>query len=174
MSDRTDPRAPRAQRVPDAHFERRYRAAAEPWRLEDRWYEPRKRALSMACLTRPRYRRAFEPGCGPGLLTELLADRCDELLAVDASATAVSGAACRVSGLAHVSVRVMAVPDAWPVGWVGGSHDELITDRFVAERLNGNLRGDTHGLLTWPSVMAIPRVRVSPARGRWPARAHAW
>lgn len=104
------------ERVSDAHFEERYRATSDPWRLEDRWYERRKRALTLACLTRPRYRRAFEPACGPGLLTALLADRCDALVAADVSPTAVAVASRRVGHLDHVAVRVMAVPDAWPEG----------------------------------------------------------
>lgn len=107
--------APRT-RVPDAHFEGRYRAEADPWKLEERWYERRKRALSMACLSRERYRRAFEPACATGLLTLLLAQRCDELLAVDASPTAVAAARRRTAELAHVRLATMAVPDDWPAG----------------------------------------------------------
>lgn len=105
-----------AVRVPDAHFEARYRADADPWRLEGRWYERRKRALTVASLTQPRYRRALEPGCALGLLTELLAARCDEVVAVDAAPTAVAAATRRVADQSHVRVDVMAVPDAWPAG----------------------------------------------------------
>lgn len=103
-------------RVPDAHFERRYQADPDPWRLEHRWYERRKRALTIAALTRRRYRRTFEPGCGLGLLTELLATRCDELVAADAASTAVAAAARRVADRPNVRLEVMAVPDAWPEG----------------------------------------------------------
>lgn len=103
-------------RVPDAHFEARYRADADPWRLEPRWYERRKRALTMASLSRERYRRAFEPGCALGLLTVLLAGRCAELIAVDASATAAAAAARRAEGLANVEVGCLSVPDDWPAG----------------------------------------------------------
>jgi SAM-dependent methyltransferase len=103
-------------RVPDAHFEERYRADQDPWRLEHRWYERRKRALTMAALTRERYRRAFEPACGPGLLTALLAQRCDEVLAVDVAPSAVRVAARRLARHPHVTVGAMAVPDAWPSG----------------------------------------------------------
>lgn len=107
---------PAGGRVPDAHFERRYRADPDPWRLRDRWYEQRKRALTVAALTRPRYRRAFEPACALGLLTELLAARCDEVVAVDASATAVAATAERLAHLTNVSVAAMSVPDQWPDG----------------------------------------------------------
>lgn len=38
-------------------------APIDPWDFESRWYEQRKYALSAAMLPKPRYRRAFEPGC---------------------------------------------------------------------------------------------------------------
>lgn len=101
-------------RVPDAHFERRYAAAADPWDLQQRWYERRKRALTLACLARPRYASAFEPACGAGLVTALLAPRCDALLAVDAAAIAAGMARQRLAGHPHVDVRRGAVPDDWP------------------------------------------------------------
>lgn len=70
----------------------------------------------MAALTRPRFRCAFEPGCSIGLLTELLADRCDRLLATDISATAVKSARRRVGDRVNVSVQELAVPQRWPTG----------------------------------------------------------
>jgi len=103
-------------RVPDAHFEARYQADADPWRLEPRWYERRKRALTVAGLQRERYRRAFEPGCALGLLTVILARRCADVIAVDASATAAVAAAQRTEGLPNVTVGRLSVPDEWPQG----------------------------------------------------------
>lgn len=118
VSDASTPSSDHASRtrVPDAHFEHRYRAETDPWKLEVRWYERRKRALTTACLGRERYRRAFEPACATGLLTLVLAQRCDELLAVDASPTAVAAARRRTADLARVRVATMAVPDDWPAG----------------------------------------------------------
>ena len=49
----------------------------------DRWYERRKYAITMAMLPLPRYRHAYEPGCSVGVLTELLAARCDHVTATD-------------------------------------------------------------------------------------------
>ena len=103
-------------RVPDAHFEARYDAQADPWRLEGRWYERRKRALALASLARERYRRAFEPGCALGLLTVPLAQRCDAVVAVDAASAAVAATAQRTGHLGNVEVARLAVPDAWPRG----------------------------------------------------------
>lgn len=101
-----------------AYFERLYATDPDPWRLESAPYEHRKRALTLASLPRERYARAFEPACGPGLLTTDLAERCDELVASDPVADAVERAAARVAraGQAHVSVQRGALPDDWPEG----------------------------------------------------------
>ena len=49
--------------LPPAYFDAMYQGAADPWGFEDRWYEQRKYAVSLALLPAARYRRAFEPGC---------------------------------------------------------------------------------------------------------------
>jgi hypothetical protein len=38
--------------VPMAHFERMYADSEEPWEYRRRWYERRKRALTLAMLPR--------------------------------------------------------------------------------------------------------------------------
>lgn len=109
--------------IRERHFAAQYAAAdragaQDPWDLGPRWYERRKRAVTLACLARERYRRAFEPGCAVGLLTTLLADRCDALHATDIAPAAVRATRERMAaaGAAHVLVEQMAVPDAWPAG----------------------------------------------------------
>lgn len=104
------------ERVPDDHFERRYQREGDPWQLEHPWYERRKRAVTLASLGRDRYRRAFEPACGPGLLTVGLAERCDALVATDPAASAVAAARRRLAHAPHVTVDRGAVPDDWPPG----------------------------------------------------------
>ncbi|MFT3804763.1 MAG: SAM-dependent methyltransferase [Burkholderiaceae bacterium] len=95
-------------------FERLFARDDDPWAFATRWYEARKRALTLACLPAPRYAQAFEPACANGLLTAELAARCDRLLAVDVSARAVELTRDRIGGAAHVELRVMAVPERWP------------------------------------------------------------
>lgn len=102
--------------LPAGYFEAMYAADADPWGFDERWYERRKHALTVAALPRPRYRAAFEPGCSIGTLTELLAPRCERLLAVDVAERAVAAARARLAGAGHVDVRRMAVPDRWPDG----------------------------------------------------------
>lgn len=102
--------------LPAGYFERMYDAATDPWGFQDRWYEARKRALTLAALPQARFRRAFEPGCSIGVLTRDLAGRCDELLATDVSAAAVASARARLADRPHVRVAQQAVPGDWPAG----------------------------------------------------------
>jgi SAM-dependent methyltransferase len=106
----------RTGRIDDRHFDARFRASDDPYDLEHRWYERRKRALTVACLGREHYARVFEPGCAIGLLTAALAPRCEKLLAVDVAPAAVDLARTRLDDLAHVTIARMAVPDDWPDG----------------------------------------------------------
>jgi SAM-dependent methyltransferase len=98
------------------HFDALFASSDDPWQFRSRWYEQRKRALTLAMLTCPRYGRAFEPGCANGELTAALAPRCDELLAWDLSERAVALARQRLRAHAHVTVAQGAVPGDWPPG----------------------------------------------------------
>ncbi|MGQ4353070.1 SAM-dependent methyltransferase [Streptomyces drozdowiczii] len=102
--------------TPASYFEGQYDRAADPWQLARRWYDQRKYALTIAALPRARYRSAFEPGCSVGVLSELLAPRCDALLCADRVPSAVGTATRRLAGLPQVTVQHMAVPDEWPDG----------------------------------------------------------
>ena len=73
-------------------FEAKYQQNSDPWDYRGSWYEQRKYAVTLACLPRPRYRLVWEPACSIGVLTGLLAQRADRVLASDASATAVAAA----------------------------------------------------------------------------------
>lgn len=97
-------------------FERLHRADSDPWQLASSDYEQTKRLATLRLLRRRRFRRAFEPGCSVGVFTAELASRCDELIAMDVSATAVAAAAARCAELCNVTVEVGGVPDDWPVG----------------------------------------------------------
>lgn len=98
------------------YFDSLYAASADPYGLATRWYERRKYAVSLALLPRERYRDAFEPGCSIGVLTRMLAARCDRLLACDAAEAAVRQAKERTRLLENVRVEQRALPDDWPAG----------------------------------------------------------
>ena len=102
--------------VEDAYFEAMYAGSEDPWGFRTRWYEQRKRALTLACLPRERYARAFEPGCAIGVLTRGLADRCDRLLAWEGAPEAADRAREELADTPHVEVECARVPRRWPQG----------------------------------------------------------
>lgn len=84
------------------YFERIYERREDPWGYLDRWYEQRKRDATLAALPSERYDHALEVGCSIGVLTERLAERCGDLLAVDVSALAVERARARLGDRARI------------------------------------------------------------------------
>lgn len=97
-----------------AHFDAMFRDSDDPWQFRTRWYEARKRAMTLACLPSRRFDNAYEPGCANGELSAALAPRCERLLVSDGSARAVDLARHRLAAMAHVEVRQAWLPAAWP------------------------------------------------------------
>lgn len=102
------------QSLSQTFFDEFYEAEVDPWGFQSRWYESRKRALTMGALPRERFERGFEPGCSIGVLTQELAARCDSLLATDIAAAPLLAARKRLAGMTHVRLEQRAVPQAWP------------------------------------------------------------
>jgi cyclopropane fatty-acyl-phospholipid synthase-like methyltransferase len=105
------------KRVPDEYFDAMYARSPDPWQLADRWYERRKYAITMAMLPLARYRHAYEPGCSVGVLTELLAARCDHVTATDVAEAALAAAADRLECAgcaANVTLERGSLDAAWP------------------------------------------------------------
>lgn len=96
------PAVPPADTLSAEYFDNVYQRRADPWSFETRWYEQRKRALTVAILPDERYQRALEIGCSIGVLTETLADRSDSLLALDISQAAVDRARQRLGDRAQI------------------------------------------------------------------------
>jgi len=97
-------------------FDEVHSTSEDPWAYTTSWYERRKRALTLAALPAERYRSGLEVGCSIGTLTADLAGRCDSLLAVDASGTALEHAAARLAPYPGVSTRQLTLPMNWPEG----------------------------------------------------------
>lgn len=98
------------------YFDGLYLAKDDPWDLATKWHDQRKYAVTVASLPREHYRRAYEPGCSVGLLTRLLAPRCDEVLATDAIESAVVQAREVVADLPNVRVETATLPAQPPAG----------------------------------------------------------
>ncbi len=105
-------------RLPASYFDRLYASDPDPWGFESSPYERDKYAATLAALGQPgrRFGRAFEAGCSIGVLTDLLAPRCDDLLAVDLSPPAVERARARLRDQPHVRVERRALPEELPDG----------------------------------------------------------
>jgi len=101
-------------RLPDGSVASPHEREPDPGAFDDGWYEHRKRAVAVAMLPRRRFRNAFEPGCSTGALTEMLALRCDELLATDVADDALDTARARLDSVAGVTFLNWALGDPWP------------------------------------------------------------
>ena len=115
----------------EARFDAMFSESDDPWKFRERWYEERKRALTLALLPHRRYGSAFEPGCANGELSASLATRCDRLLASDGSAAAVEAAKRRAAGTENIELMQAWMPDDWP-----GRHFDLIVVSELAYYLD--------------------------------------
>lgn len=102
--------------VATAYFDQLFVDNDDPWAFRQRWYEQRKRALTLGLLSKPRYSSIFEPGCANGELSAELAPRCDQLVCCDTAAKAVALAQARLQGFAHAQVCQSRLPAQWPQG----------------------------------------------------------
>lgn len=97
-----------------AYFAAKYEASADPWQLSDSWYERRKYACTTSLLPQQHYHNGFEPGCSIGILSEMLARRCDRLLCWDIDPHAVETTHRRLARAPAATVEDGAVPGNWP------------------------------------------------------------
>lgn len=103
-------------RVDPASFESIYATADDPWAFASSVYELAKYDTTMDALSKPRYRRCFEPACSIGVLTERLAGRADHVVACDGSALAAERARSRLREAGNVDIVTASIPEWWPDG----------------------------------------------------------
>jgi trans-aconitate methyltransferase len=97
-----------------SYFEMLYSEQPDPWGFATEWYEQRKYALTVASLPRQRFSSAFEPGCSIGVLTEMLAPRCKELLSFEMIPSALDHARQRLRSFPQVALELAEIPQHWP------------------------------------------------------------
>ena len=102
--------------LPARYFDAVYAASDDPWTFATSAYEAAKYADSVVALGERRFSSGFEIGCSIGVLTRLLAARCEHLLAVDVSESALERARARCADLTHVAFEAMQVPAAFAAG----------------------------------------------------------
>jgi SAM-dependent methyltransferase len=158
------------ERIEPAWFEDLYQREGDPWGFASSAYERDKYARTLAALGPPdrRFARALEAGCSIGVFTELLAPRCDALLAVDASATAVRRAGERLAGLPHVRVERRILPEELPPGPFDLVVCAEILYYWPAGLLRAALASIESALAPGGSLLAVhwrPPTRTYPLRG---------
>lgn len=99
-----------------AYFDALYQTNDDPWGLAQRWYEVRKRDICLALLLQPVYHNVLEVGCANGVFSQALADRCQQLLCLDANSRAVQLAQARLQPYSHVEVKQQRIPAQYPAG----------------------------------------------------------
>lgn len=95
----------------ESYFDALYNDNTDPWQYQTRWYEKRKRDMCLAILPQSQYKHGIELGCGNGVLSELLAQRCHALVSIDGNQQAVQLAKERLAELPHVKVIQGVIPN---------------------------------------------------------------
>jgi SAM-dependent methyltransferase len=97
-----------------SYFDAKYQEDIDPWQFRTSAYERAKFQATLETFTRPRYQSGLEVGCAIGVLSALIAPRCEYLVAVDGSSTAIDEASRQ--RLPNVRFRKAFLPDEFPDG----------------------------------------------------------
>lgn len=98
------------------YFEAMYQKSDDPWDYANRWYEKRKRNICMSVLPKLNFEYVLEIGCANGFLSEMLAERCQKLLCIDANPKAIQLAKQRLQDTHHVEFIQHCIPNQFPTG----------------------------------------------------------
>ncbi|CAD7813136.1 Ubiquinone biosynthesis O-methyltransferase [Chryseobacterium aquaeductus] len=96
------------------YFKDVYEANDDPWNFETSEYEAEKYAATILSLPRKHYENVLEIGCSIGVLTQLLAQKSTQLLAIDVSEKALNLAAKRCEKLSNTTFKKMNFPEELP------------------------------------------------------------
>ena len=96
------------------HFRKLYESSADPWDLAGSRYEAAKYQHTLGMLDGRRFAAGLEVGCSIGILTRLLAARCENLLAVDIVEAPLRLARARCADQTQIRFARMQAPQEWP------------------------------------------------------------
>ena len=143
------------ERLGREYFEALYAESGDPWGFETSEYERKKYERTLEVLGDRRFYRALEAGASIGVFTEMLADRCEELLAVDVSERAVAAARERLSCRGHVRVERRTLPEEMP----DGPFDLIVASEvlyyFTREEMLAALRAFERELAPRGALLAV-------------------
>ncbi len=97
-------------------FERLYHDSHDPWGYRTSDYERQKYAATLAALPRPSHGLCLEVGCSIGVFTGLLAARCEHVVAIDFSLSAIQLAHQHLQGTRNVDLLRASFPEEIPPG----------------------------------------------------------
>lgn len=125
--------------IPPDYFERVYEQAADPWSFETSPYERAKYAATLDAIGADGG-DLLEIGCSIGVLTQQLAARCRQVLAIDVAERALAIARRRCREEPNVVFRRLDLPRELPAAYfdtvllseVGYYWDLTDLDRFAA------------------------------------------
>jgi predicted TPR repeat methyltransferase len=150
------------------YFEGLYAESEDPWDFETSEYERNKYGRTLEVLGELRFERALEAGASIGVFTEMLADRCDELLAVDVSERAVAAARERLAGRRHVRIERRTLPEEMP----DGPFDLIVASEvlyyFTREVMLATLRAFEREMIPGGALLAVHwrrETRTYPLQG---------
>ena len=143
------------ERLGREYFEELYAGSEDPWSFETSEYERNKYERTISVLGGRRFHRALEAGASIGVFTRMLADRCDELLAVDVSERAVAAASERLSGQGHVRVERRTLPEEMPAGPFDLIVASEVLYYFPGEEMLAVLRGFERELAPGGALLAV-------------------
>ena len=150
------------------YFEGLYAESGDPWNFETSEYERNKYGRTLDVLGERRFGRALEAGASIGVFTEMLADRCDELLAVDVSERAVAAARERLAGRRHVRVERRTLPEQMPEGPFDLIVASEVLYYFTREEMLATLRAFEREMTPGGALLAVHwrrETRTYPLQG---------
>ncbi|MDF9797079.1 SAM-dependent methyltransferase [Catalinimonas alkaloidigena] len=102
------------QSLPPQYFDNMYEQDPDPWQFASSDYERKKYLETIHALPKSRYDYGLEVGCSIGVLTEMLAPYCKQLLSIDASELPLRQARERLKDQPHVCIAPMRIPEVLP------------------------------------------------------------
>jgi predicted TPR repeat methyltransferase len=114
-----------SDRLRAAFFDEIYAEDPDPWKFETSEYERAKYDATIEALQGRTFANGLEIGCSIGVLTERLATRVDDLLAIDVAAAALDRA--RARDLPGVAFELREVPEEFP----DGSYDLIVVSEVL-------------------------------------------
>lgn len=169
--------------VTPEQFEQRYRRETDPWDYESSPYERAKYEATLDAAGPGPFASALELGCSIGVFTELLAPRCQKLLALDGSETALARARARLAN-SRAAERVSFEHRILPDGLPAGPFDLVVCSEVLyywseplvlqaADRLAGALAEAAAAGTRHPRLVAVHWRRPGPERPLTAERVHA-